>query len=201
MNDSGKPVLAFDLDDTVANSLEALRLEVNRTYSVDLKPEDYMITADYHDYYYSVWDNHQLNVDFESLSTNMTLDQLHIDPFPGAQKTLEKLAENYDLQIVTSRYASWESATYAWLDNKLPGLFSDVHFTDLQLIDGQIPTKGQLCRQIGAGWLIDDNPAFCLTAEKENIQSVLFGDYGWHTDDYQIKTTCPDWQQIENLFR
>ncbi|HLA48993.1 MAG TPA: hypothetical protein VJY84_00415, partial [Candidatus Saccharimonadales bacterium] len=39
--------------------------------------------------------------------------------------------------------------------------------------------KAEVCREIGADYLVDDQPKHCLAAADAGITALLFGDYKW----------------------
>ena len=41
-------------------------------------------------------------------------------------------------------------------------------------------TKADIVKQIGADYLIDDQPKHCFAAAEAGITSLLFGDYRWN---------------------
>ncbi len=196
-----KPIIAIDIDDVLADSTEALRLVVNKAAGVNLSREHYRVPGEYHQYYERVWEQHNLTdkVLMAELLPQMERDQSHISPYVDAKETLKTLQLFYDFVIVTARDLSWEQATHGWLDTHYPNVFSKVLFggsTD----QGGRKTKGQLCLESGASWLIDDNIEHCNSAKAVGIQAVLFGDYGWHYSIEHDIETCKDWKAVERFF-
>lgn len=174
----GRKVIAIDVDDVLANSTEAFRVLVNDHLKVNLSPEDYRIRADYDRYYEEVWERNGLSdrVNYADFEAGMIEDQSHIEPHGDAKRTLEKLAQCYKVIIVTSRPVSWRKATEKWIERHFPNIFSAILFTE----ETHGKTKGQLCKEYGADWLIDDNVEHAQSALDENIEVILFGNYGWH---------------------
>lgn len=193
-----KKVIAIDVDDVLANSTEAFRRVVNDHLNVNLLPEDYRIEADYDKYYEQVWQQNGLGgkVNYTDFEPQMVEDQSHIQPHQDAQSVLGRLAKKYRLIIVTSRPATWRKATDRWLEQHFPDLFSEVLFTDET--DGK--SKGQLCKEYSAGWLIDDNVGHAQSAIDAGLEVVLFGDYGWHHKVPAHFHRCKTWALIEEYF-
>jgi 5'(3')-deoxyribonucleotidase len=196
-----KPIIAIDIDDVLADSTESVRLLVNKKLSINLQPEHYKVPGDYWGYYEGVWASHGLSeqISLERLDTDMTADQSHITPSAGADKVLKRLAKDFELVITTSRNDDWEKATLIWLENHFPGVFSRVIFTDSFHNPGQ-KTKGEVCREIGAAWLVDDNVGHAQTALEQGVKVVLFGEYGWHHQVPKDIPRCKSWAELGDYF-
>jgi hypothetical protein len=61
-------------------------------------------------------------------------------------------------------------------------------------------TKGQICKKLGASYLIDDNVGHCEKAIEEGVSAVLFGEYGWHGDAPDKLVRCKDWPAVLEYF-
>ncbi len=109
----------------------------------------------------------------DELGPQMVEDQSHVQPHQGARETLAELRRHYRLVVVTGRQISWKPATLRWLDMYFPGVFSAVAFTTDT--EDEPKTKGQLCTELGAGWLIEDNVEHAESALAEGIRVILFG--------------------------
>lgn len=196
-----KPIIAIDIDDVLARGTESLRLEVNKRLGVDLQPEHYAIPGEYWDYYERVWEANGLSgrITMEELNPQMVADQSHVPPFDEAREVLKKLSKKYRLVIVTARNLDWEPATQRWLDAHFPHTFDCVHFAGNY---ASTQTKGDLCRKLGAEWLIDDNVGHAETALEQGIKVVLFGDYGWQKDIEIHKdiVRCRNWAAVLEYF-
>ncbi len=196
-----RTIIAIDIDDVIADSTEAIRLSVNKRYNVNLKPEHYQVEGDFWGYYERVWDMHNLSdrVNYQDESAEMAVDQSHIPLLPGALFAITELSKRFDIIFITARYTEWQEATAVWLDKNLSGLFKDLHFAgNSEHADKK--TKGQQAKEVGASWLIDDNPEHCLTAIAEGVNTVLFGEYGWQHDAPQDLLRCRDWPAVLEYF-
>jgi 5'(3')-deoxyribonucleotidase len=56
-----------------------------------------------------------------------------------------------------------------------------------------------VCVEIGADWLIDDNPEHCLSAIEHGLNTILFGDYGWQYKAPEHLYRCKNWEEVERL--
>jgi uncharacterized HAD superfamily protein len=132
------------------------------------------------------------------LDPQMQIDQSHIAAMDGAHQALEKLKQRYTLVVVTAREPEWETATTVWLEANFPGTFREMVIVGREGVKNR--NKGQLCKDIGAEWLIDDNPEHARNAIEEGIKVVLFGTYGWHQDVPSDMPHCKTWTEVEEFF-
>lgn len=197
-----KPVIAIDIDDVIADSTESVRLSVNKKLGTELRHEHYRIPADYWDYYETVWATHGLSdkISYEDHSEEMTTNQSDVTLLPGAQFAISELAKRFDLVLITARDPRWQDATKAWLKvNFKDSVFKALHFAGSNKIKG-VKTKGEQAVEVGASWLIDDNPDNCQTALDAGVEVILFGDYGWHYKAPVNMTRCKDWPAVLEYF-
>lgn len=111
----------------------------------------------------------------------------------------ELKARGFNLVVVTSRQAILESRTRAWLDVHYPGIFLDARFGN-HYGEGRRVSKRELCADIKATVLIDDQPKYAVDCS-DTPYVLLFGDYGWNTGSSGL-TSLPrnvvrvhDWAQ------
>jgi len=192
-----KPVIAIDIDDVIADSTNAYRLKINEAVGVSLSAEHYAVSGEYWGYYKMVWERHGIKerVPVKELEAAMHHDQSHIPLIEGARAALNKLSAKYDLVIITARDPAWQKATEKWVRDTLGDKFINVHFAGNKH-DHKSLTKGQLCREVGARWLIDDNPGHCQSALDEGINTILFGSYGWHVEVPEAAIRCKGWAEV-----
>lgn len=192
-----RQIIAVDIDDVLAAGTESLRLLVNQRLGVNLTREHYSIAGEYWGYYERVWNMHGLaeKVSMPELNQEMVRDQSHVPLLPDASFAISELSKRFDIAVVTARDAAWEEATLAWLRRNFGDVFIGVHFAGNRR-DARARTKGQLCREVGAFLLIDDNIDHCRSAVAEGLEAILFGDYGWHQDVPDDITRCKNWPQV-----
>lgn len=197
-----KPIIAVDIDDVLALSTDSLRQVVNAHLDVDLPPEAYDIPADYWGYYEVVWRANGLGdrVSLDVIDPQMKIDQSHVMPMPGAFAALYQMSQEYDLVVVTARSSTWAKATSLWLEKNFPGIFSQVLFAEG--FEGiQKKSKGTLCTEIGASWLIDDNIEHAVSALEMGLGVIVFGKYGWHHAGIPDGVlACKDWAEVGAYF-
>lgn len=105
-----------------------------------------------------------------------------LSPVKGALETLRAHADHCRFVVVTSRQHSIEDPTRAWLDAHFPGVFSGVAFGNHWGPHGSSKrSKADMCRDVDAALLIDDNPAYAAEVAREaGISALLFGEYAWN---------------------
>lgn len=192
-----KPILAVDVDDTILDENNAVRLYMNAYYGFKHRKEDYLIDGPFDTYWEHIW-----NVDKEKMS-QMYEEFAHssykkdMKPIKNAIRVLQKLNEKYDLAIVTSRGKSVVDITHKSLDAHYPDIFRDVHFVPLWG-KGEKATKAQICNEIGASCLIDDSFEHCKLAAEAGVNAILFGDYGWNrTQELPSRINrCKNWEEV-----
>lgn len=196
-----RKLIAIDIDDTIADSTESLRLLVNRRTGVSLTQEAYRIKGDYWGYYERVWEANNIadRASYDDFANEMVDDQSHVPLLPGAEFAINELASQYDIVLLTARDKTWEKATRRWLSDNLGDHDIDIHFTSAHKDEREM-TKGQLCRHLNAEILIDDNVEHCQSAINEGVQALLFGNYGWHHDAPDTLKRCKDWQAVLDFF-
>jgi uncharacterized HAD superfamily protein len=160
-----------------------------------------MIEAPYGRYFEKVW-----GVDSETgLEMYETYFKAGIKakhkPVAGAVKTIGKLEEKYNFAVVTSRGDRSFEFTHLWLDKHFPEVFKEVAFVPLWSKDREV-TKAEICNEIGASYLIDDNAEHCNLAQEAGVQALLFGEYGWNRNAGLKKGVIRvnNWQEVLEYF-
>jgi 5'(3')-deoxyribonucleotidase len=196
-----KPKIAIDLDDVLADSTEAYRLQVNQRTGADLTAAHYKVPGEYHRYYHRVWKQHGIfdRVPVDELDREMAADQSHIPASDGALETLRYLGARYELVVMTARKPDWQPATRRWIAERYPDIFSEIVFAGSQHNEVQ-ESKGEACARVGAAYLIDDNFDHAGAAIHKGIQVIVFGDYGWHFKLPPSVTRCRTWREVKEYF-
>jgi len=129
-----------------------------------------------------------------------------IPPIPGSREALEglKAARDCELVVVTSRQHAIRQPTLDWIDAHFPGVFEDVHFGNHFALSGQSKKKSEICREVGAAVLVDDNPGYALECADAGIDVLLYDwrlGYPWSKgaglDAHDRITRVSDWAQVE----
>jgi 5'(3')-deoxyribonucleotidase len=196
---ANKPVIAVDLDDVLAEHAQEFVNYSNKKWGTNLK------VGDYQDHWAEIW-----NVD-EAETQRRLRGYLDAGQFAkyktvtNADKILTELKNRYKLVILTARQKSLQKDTLYWVKKHFTGIFDDVHFAgvwDLPMEQAVKMDKTAVAKQIGADYLIEDQPRYALPAARGGIKVLLFGDYPWNQMEKLPKgmVRVKDWQEVLEYF-
>jgi len=187
--------IAIDVDDTLANHVEVFIKFSNKHFGTKLELKDYR------DNWSQTW-----GVDFEETERRAAVFHAGEDIFSmtikeDAQATVAQLAKDYDLYIVTARNLRLKDLTHRWVEQHFPGTFKGIHFVPTWDINNKV-SKADVCREIGATYLVDDSPVHCNVAASGGMKAVLFGNYIWvaHEKLEDGVISCGSWKEVGNHF-
>ena len=194
-----KKTIAVDIDDVLAINVPAFIEFSNQRWKTNLTIEDF--TEDWR----TMWE-----VDTETLAARVKeLDDQKLvagfEHFKDATETLAALKRKFKLVITTSRRRVLIPQTTDWINNYFPDLFEEIHHAGIwDKLEKQAyqATKAELCRQIGADYLIDDHPKHCFAAAEAGIPSLLFGEYPWNKGSKLPDgvSRVKNWQEVGEYF-
>ena len=196
--------IAVDIDDVLSRSAEGFVAFSNERWGTELKPEDYR------EEWAVVW-GVPLETALQRASELVAAGiEGGLEPHQPAMPVLGRLATKFNLVVVTSRRATSRPLTEGWLAHHFPNIFHEVHFVgayDNSAADSVAQalayTKGELCREIGANYLVDDQLKHCIGAAEAGIPSVLFGEYQWNRSETPLPsdvTRVRDWDGVAEYF-
>jgi len=197
-----KPVIAVDIDDVLAANAEGFAEFSNRRWGTNLKPDDYT------EHWAELWaiDISEVQKRKEILFKEKVFTNHR--SIEQAKDVLDHLKKKYRLVILSSRQRIIHKDTIDWIEKEFNGVFSEFHFadmwdrTDLDIHTRLNSTKTDIAKQIGANYLIDDQPKHCQAAAKAGIIALLFGNYGWTKgikptqNMYKVKS----WLEVKRFF-
>lgn len=196
-----KKTIAVDIDDVLAANAETFIRYSNERWGTNLTPDDWT------EHWAEMW-----KVDYEEEQRRRDIivsEKLFLKHriYNEAKPVLIELKKKYELVIVSSRGPSIQKDTIEWINGHFKDIFTEFHFAKiwgepLHTIDKLKLTKGELLKEIGAGYLIDDQPKHCLAAAEAGIEVLLFGDYGWnrHTKLLANMARVENWQEVKKYF-
>jgi len=193
--------VAVDVDEVLGQFLASLN-----EYCLEVHGERYAV-GDYGAYHFAgVW----------GCSQEASNDRVHaffqsehfrdgVAPVGGARESLERLRRaGCDLVVVTSRQHCIEEQTRQWLEAHFPGIFSEVHFGNHFALEGASRRKSEICRDVGAHVLVDDNPQYALDCAEAGVEVVLFDwerRYPWSkalgAGEHERVRPVPTWRDAE----
>lgn len=186
--------IAVDIDDVLAVQIPEFIKFSNQHYGTQLLEEEYV------DNWPSVWG---LPLE-ETLVRARKFHESRLsnfEKFEDALPVLKRLSEKYKLVIVTARQAYNMDATHEWINKHFQDVFQETHFVPIWVPNNTV-SKADICQQIGADYLIDDQPKHCNVAAETGIQALLFGDYKWarHHKTHPDVVLVKDWQAVGGYF-
>lgn len=133
------------------------------------------------------------------------------EPYESAMPILRCLTNRFKLVAVTSRREILRPETDAWMSRHFPGIFQDLHYAgiwDRQLTQTNVQeilayTKAALCSDLGVEYLIDDQPKHCISAAKDGVKTILFGDYKWNRFEHRLPegiVQASSWAEVGEYF-
>lgn len=195
-----KSLIVVDVDDVLADTTEALRHFVNTQYGYSLEKSHYQIEGKYWGYYETVWSQHDINGDgiLDRFHSESSKGEIAIKPIEGSVDGIVKLAQQFNLAAVSSRTSIQQEQTALWLRAVYGDVFSEVHCIDSRHTGA---TKGDVCRELGASYLVDDNIEHCKTALESGVIPILFGVYGWQDKGAAAAfLRCENWVEVAEYF-
>ena len=195
-----RKTIAVDIDDVLSRSAEGFIAFSNERWGMSLKPEDYQ------EEWAVVWgvpldEALERSIEFHASGTVG-----NYQPNEAALPVLKKLAKTYNLVAVTSRRRLLQPETDAWMGRHFPGIFQELHYAGIwdelpkdQVMRALKHTKAELCREIGADYLIDDQIKHCIGAAEAGVQALLFGASGGTKTPTDV-TPVADWSGVERYF-
>lgn len=199
-NTKNKPVIAVDVDDVLFPTNDGTRGFVNNNFDRDYSEEDHSQPGEYKGYFERVWgvDHDTAEHWYHSFINSGALTEM--EPVEGAIEAIKELEKNHTLVVVSARHEDQVDMTHQWLLKHFPSVFKDVRFIS-GWYHGRKVSKGDVCREIGADYLIDDHIDHCLEAEKAGTKALLFSEYGWSKDERANSLTrVKDWPAVKKFF-
>lgn len=191
-----RPLIAIDIDDVIADTNGASRIWIEANAGVPVDYEHYETHTDYWDYYNRVIATHgDSPVRFEHFLEELVRDQSHVPLLAGAEFAMRQLMKRYDIVLITARDPSLETATRQWIDTHL-GPEVPLYLSNNPLVGGVKKSKGELCRELGAAVLIDDNADNCRSALDHGVAAILFGSYAWQVNIPDTAVRAKDWPAV-----
>jgi 5'(3')-deoxyribonucleotidase len=92
-----------------------------------------------------------------------------VKPIAGALEGLQKLSENHELYIITSRPDEVAQPTELWLKKYYPNLFSGVYYANYRLNR----KKSDICKTLEVQLMIEDSLEYALNCAENDIDTIL----------------------------
>eukprot|EP00963_Diacronema_lutheri_P013932 scaffold2848_cov352-Pavlova_lutheri.AAC.23 len=162
--------VAVDVDEVLGRFVHSLNAFVLEAFGESYDESDYHIYR-----FADVWNcsaeesNHRVHAFFASKHFCEG-----VPPIPGAKEALARIGRECELLVVTSRQHVIQQQTIHWIDTHYPGIFREIHFGNHYALEGTSKSKSQMCKELGAHVLVDDNPSYAVECAHEGIDVLLF---------------------------
>ena len=167
-------LIAIDIDEVLADTLNHFIFLYNQKFKTSFKRDDF--------YTFDWWEVLGLEKDrFKAIYEKMVAQGFfqNIQTIKGAQDGVKELQKDYSLAIVTGRPKSMTEITKAWLAKNFAGSFSQFYFTKEVILGPNKKPKHDICQQIGAKVILEDEFEFAEDCAQGHIQVLLF-DNPWN---------------------
>jgi uncharacterized HAD superfamily protein len=194
---SVRSLIAIDIDDVLLPHFADLIAWHNRTYGTQLT------LADNGSEDLEKWGAESVEQAIRRVQAYFETEEFaQAQPFAEAREVLVRLAERYELVVITARDTVVEALTRDWLERHFSAIFREAHFTAKYSLEGKRRHKADVLREIGAAYLIDDALENIYAAGEAGVQAVLFGNYPWNQADLLPDgvVRCVDWAAVEEYF-
>lgn len=188
-----KPVIAIDCDDVIVGTAPAVIANYNATYGTSV------LLSDYYGLDVSVWGTDDATAIKRVQEYQMTAEFQQMPPFKEAIDVITKLADHYELHVVTGRHDFLAQATSAMLQEYFPDIFKVIEFTNY--FSDSSTSKATVCSAMGARYLIDDHLHHANVVAQAGIEVLLFGDYPWNQAEVLAPniTRVKDWHAVQDI--
>ena len=192
-----KRTIAVDIDEVLAVHNKALVEFHNSHYGSTHTLDDYVS-----DRWSEVWGTEHEETARRAIEFHETGVHGKLELVPGAQSALKLLSKDFRFVGVTLRRKMTIDSTRLWVQKHFPDIIAEVRFVHAWE-DPDASSKAEVCREIGADWLIDDTLKHCLIAADAGINAILFGDYPWNQTTEVLPsgvTRVNDWKGVLEYF-
>lgn len=192
-------MIAVDIDDVLAMHADAFIEYSNKKWGTRLS------ISDYDEHWGDVWGVDHMEVEKRAQELHGSGIMGRLKRHKDGDVVLNKLSKRYKLVVATSRRSQIAKETNDWLMKYYDGLFQEVHFAgmwDKVNEQSNLVTKKELCLNIGADYLIDDQVKHCKSVDSVGIKAILFGNYSWNKADDLPKSIhrARNWKEVEEYF-
>lgn len=194
-----RPIIALDIDDVLSRSAATIIRYANKRWGHAHTLEDF------NEHLPTLWQVEQSEAERRWAEYMASGEMERYELLPDARIVLTNLARQYRIIAVTSRRESLMDLTERWLSANYPGITERVissNFYGNGNPDAYKLTKAAILQEIGADYLIDDQPKHCNGAAGVGVRAVLFGDYPWNRSVELAKSIvrCKDWHAVQEYF-
>lgn len=181
-------IIAIDCDDVLVSGTEHVISSYNKLYGTSVQLE-HAHQADNPE-----WEAERDEVFRRIHNIQQTDEYAQIAPDKDAITVVKKLAKHHCLYVVSARHHEVLGVTRAMLDRYFPSCFKGIEHV------GSSRSKGEVCKEINADVMIDDNVKNLQSAQEVGVKKLIwFGSYPWQNYDEWPEGVdrCLDWDSIK----
>lgn len=163
------------MDDVLHDFNTALHAYHNKKYGTKIKRED-IISYDIE----SIWKCTPQEAVAKVFEFYQTQEHHDTKPLDGSVDVVKKLAESYELHIITSRVPEIESLTKDWINRHFPSIFKSVQLTNqFGSSSGPKRKKADVCKELSVDLMIEDSLEHARAISSSGIPVILI-DSPWN---------------------
>ncbi len=187
-------IIGVDLDDVLGDFSASFIRYHNERYGSEWKRE--AMKSYYFHEFGDIDYNLMLKRIFEFYETE---DFMQMEPMKGARASLERLAKDYRLVVMTGRPDSISEKTEKWIEKNFPNIFSEVCFTNI-ILEKDNPSRKEksfYCRERGISIMIDDYLEVAEDCVKNNIKILLYSaPWNMSAENSEMLIRVNSWNEI-----
>lgn len=185
--------IGFDLDDVLLDFTNELHSYCNRYYNTNYE------RAHFKQNLAEMWDCSKEEEIKRVFDFYQSLDHWNALPINGAVEGIKNLRQWYNLFVVTAKPEGLKEKTLEWLDQHFSQMFDGVHFTNQYHGDGPKRTKGEVCKELGIEFFVDDSLENANDVANLEIPVLLFN-APWNQAEVQPPITrVHSWEEIVRI--
>jgi len=181
-------VIMVDCDDVLVDSTRYSVDVYNKKYGTNIPLERAHLLQ------YKDWGGERELVLKRIVELQNTDEFNNLPPRRDALEVVARLGKEHELHLVTARAPEAEKTTLRMLEQFPANLFKSIHHI------GSDKLKGEVCKELGADVMVDDNLKHVISAYENGIKlPIWFGCYPWQDEDKNniCNVRCADWYEVE----
>lgn len=171
-----KSLIVLDIDDVKVRCYGAMAKWHNQEYGTSLSLASFTT--------YNFWEVFGCSIDEgrrRCVRFFHSPDGMCVPTLPGTREALRRLAERYHLVSVTGRPYDAAEATRRLMERRrVYEYIAEVHHTNFFANNSTRTSKGDICKALGAKFIIDDHDGYVPEFADHPTQILLFGKYPWN---------------------
>ena len=185
--------IAIDLDDVLSNTYEVFIEFINERIETPIRFND-MINYHLHEIL-KISRGKEIEA-IREFDNSKFFDM--IEKKEGSSEAIKDLKKKYELAVITSRPLDIRNQTVNWINKHFPEI-KNVYFINKDYYN-ETKSKAEICKEINAEIIIEDNLDYAKECLKENIRVLLF-DCPWNRKNNLGKgiIRVHSWDEIRNL--